>query len=109
MAKKKVINIIKKYLDYLEKDGIKVDKAILFGSYAKNKYQSESDIDVLIISKSFGENRVIEGQELFKRTRFVDARIEPIPVAKKEFENKTNSFYNEIKKYGIEISSREVN
>lgn len=106
MVKKKIIKIIKKYIEYLQNDGIEVEKAVIFGSYAKNNYKKESDIDVLIVSKSFGKNRVREGQELFKRIRFVDSRIEPIPVSLKEYENSENPFIEEIKKYGIEITSK---
>ncbi len=103
MVKKKVVGIIKNYMMYLIKEGIKVEKAVIFGSYAKGNYHVDSDIDVLIISKHFGKNRVKEGQELFKRTRFIDARIEPIPVSKKEYEEGDNSFINDIKKYGIAV------
>lgn len=103
MPKKEIINIIKKYIAYLYNDGIKVEKAILFGSYVKKNNNKDSDIDVLIISKSFGKNRVKEGQELFKRTRFIDARIEPIPVTLKEYNTGSSPLINEIKKYGITV------
>ena len=105
MAKKAIIHVVKKYIEYLQKNGIKIESVVIFGSYANNTARNDSDIDILVISKSFGKNRVKEGQDLFKCTRFVDARIEPIPVSKIEYEKGDNPFINEIKKYGIEVTS----
>lgn len=60
MAKKTSINSvlekkISKYLSLLEKEGVKREKAFLFGSYAKDKARSYSDIDIYLLSKQFGK------------------------------------------------------
>jgi len=41
--------------DYLQKigDQIKINKVILFGSYAKGQFSSESDIDLAVFSDDF--------------------------------------------------------
>ncbi|PIZ15735.1 nucleotidyltransferase domain-containing protein, partial [Candidatus Desantisbacteria bacterium CG_4_10_14_0_8_um_filter_39_17] len=45
MVKKKVIKIIKEFVGAVKKEGIRVDKVILYGSYAKGKEREDSDID----------------------------------------------------------------
>ncbi|MCK4766441.1 MAG: nucleotidyltransferase domain-containing protein [Candidatus Aminicenantes bacterium] len=53
MDKKSVLEIIHRFKTDIEKKSIKIDKIILFGSYAKGNYRDESDIDVIIISDDF--------------------------------------------------------
>lgn len=44
----KIVNEIKDYLENIIHDKLK--KIILFGSYASNKFEKESDIDILILA-----------------------------------------------------------
>lgn len=48
-----VLEKIKRYLNELEKRGIRIEKAYLYGSYARGNYHKDSDIDIAIISKNF--------------------------------------------------------
>jgi len=57
---KQVKSIIKKYIKALMQDGIKVEKVILYGSYAENRAKPDSDIDLCIISKDFGKDIIEE-------------------------------------------------
>ena len=41
------------FLDKIKKKGIPIEDAVLFGSYAKNTYNDDSDIDILLVSDSF--------------------------------------------------------
>lgn len=65
MAKKKIERIIGYLKDLLEKKGLKIDKIILFGSYAKGNYRKESDVDIVIISKDFS------GKDIFERAKIL--------------------------------------
>jgi len=56
MDKKAVLEIISAFRNALESRGIKVDKLILFGSYATGQYRQDSDIDIVVISRDF-QNR----------------------------------------------------
>ena len=108
MAKKKFIskdvkNTALKFAKLLEDQGITVDKMIVFGSYVKNMAGEESDIDLCIVSPEFGEDPVEEMQFLFKQTRKVDTRIEPIPVSPQEYKESSSPLIFEIKKFGREI------
>ena len=97
MDKNKAINIAKKF-------AIKVSETydcvsiILFGSYAKGSYHSDSDIDIAVILKDY-DNLMSIQIELMRLRRTIDSRIEPHPIKKKDF-NKNNPLANEIKKYG---------
>jgi len=53
MDKAAVIEILKQFKVILEKKGIKINKLILYGSYATGRYREGSDIDVAIISDDF--------------------------------------------------------
>jgi predicted nucleotidyltransferase len=87
MAKKSVIKIINRYLELLRKNGLKIDKAYLFGSFARGDENHESDIDLMIVSKIFdSENDKAVGLA-WKITRQVDSRIEPYLVGLEKFNN----------------------
>lgn len=45
--------VVKKLLSLLEENGVVVEKVILYGSYAMNCAREDSDIDLIIISRSF--------------------------------------------------------
>ncbi|MGD0622178.1 MAG: nucleotidyltransferase domain-containing protein [Thermacetogeniaceae bacterium] len=48
-----VEEIIKTYAQAINDQGIKVEKVLLFGSYARGDARSESDIDLIIVSPDF--------------------------------------------------------
>lgn len=66
MVKKRsqITKLIRKLVVNLKHMGIKVDKLILYGSYAKGKAKADSDIDIAVISSSFDNKNLIERQEL---------------------------------------------
>ncbi|MEK7154924.1 MAG: nucleotidyltransferase domain-containing protein, partial [Patescibacteria group bacterium] len=72
------INIVKRYLQEVRKLGLNIDKAYLFGSYAKGKVWEGSDLDVCIISTDFGKDYYTDKMLLNKAALKVDARIEPV-------------------------------
>ncbi len=55
MDKKEVLEIIRKLKNILLKKGYKVEKIVLFGSFAleEKKVREDSDIDIAIISEDF--------------------------------------------------------
>ena len=53
MDKRRVYEIISAFRNAIESKGIKVDKLILFGSYATGQYREDSDIDIVVISRDF--------------------------------------------------------
>ncbi|HVJ49958.1 nucleotidyltransferase domain-containing protein [Desulfitobacterium sp.] len=58
---------------------IKIDKVILFGSYANGKYTSESDIDLAIFSNDFmGMEPIERFRFLFLQTCDYDFDLQPL-------------------------------
>ena len=104
MGKGQAIRVIKEFINALKREGIDIDRVILFGSYAKGHARPESDIDIAIISKDFGKDRVEEGMTLFRIAGKIDPRLEPIPFSTKVFENDTwIPLIYEIRRKGIEL------
>ncbi|MCJ7483699.1 MAG: nucleotidyltransferase domain-containing protein [Thermodesulfovibrionales bacterium] len=53
MDKSAVLNIIRQFKDALEKKGIKIERIVLYGSYAAGTQREGSDIDLVVISNDF--------------------------------------------------------
>lgn len=106
MAKKiSLKKIVKEYIQVLETDGFLIEKAILYGSYAKGTQHRDSDIDVCLISKKFGKNSHQEGKYLFRKLwDLKNANLGPVGYSPKYFYGKNSSpLVNEIQKHGIEL------
>jgi predicted nucleotidyltransferase len=89
MGKGQAIRVIKDFVKALKREGINIDRVILYGSYAKGNVRPDSDIDVAVISKDFGKDRVEEGMILFRIAGKIDPRLEPVPFSTKMFEEDT--------------------
>ena len=83
-----------------------VDKIVLYGSYARGRQRSDSDIDVAVVSRDFGKDRIEEGMLLFRIAGEIDPRIEPIPISSKSYKNDTwIPLVYEIRTKGIELKA----
>jgi predicted nucleotidyltransferase len=100
MDKNEAINIVKKYKELLEKN-FTFEKVFLYGSYAKNNFSDESDIDVAIVARDIQEDFFTTNPLLWKLRRSIDDRIEPILI---DANNDPAGFLDEIQKTGIEIN-----
>ena len=89
MGKSQVIRLIKEFVNALKQEGITIDRVILYGSYARGHARPDSDIDVAVISKDFGKDRVEEGMALFRIAGKIDPRLEPVPFSTKMYEKDT--------------------
>ena len=52
MAKREIVEILKKYIIVLRSEGITIDKAYLYGSYLSNTATDESDIDIMLVTEN---------------------------------------------------------
>lgn len=101
MAKRELLKIISQYIALIKSNGYQVSSVYLFGSYAKKKNNSESDIDLAIILNNvndYFETRL----DLMKLRRNVNLYIEPHPIAEKDF--KSHPLFNEINDAGFKIA-----
>ena len=104
---KKTINkdILKSINEYVEeiRKHYNIVAIILFGSYAKGTEHKDSDIDIAIISEDFDD--IYDSMaDLMGMTWDIDARIEPHPIKKKDFDEKSNYFVKEIIDTGIKVA-----
>jgi len=104
MDKDQALKIIEKFVKRLREEGISVDRVFLYGSYAAGKGRGDSDIDVAIVSKDFGKDRVEEGMALYRIAGKVDTRLESVPVSVEAYENDTwLPLIYEIRSKGLEL------
>lgn len=98
------ITLAKKYLKEVRRLGINVDRAYLFGSYAKGKIWEGSDLDICIISRTFGKDYHNDKMILNKAALKVSPLIEPVAYSPVDFSNKYDSLADEVKRFGILIT-----
>jgi len=67
-----IADIIALYCAQLDTMGIRVERAILFGSHARGEARDDSDIDVLIVSSDFG---ALNTRERVERLGIAAARL----------------------------------
>ncbi|KKQ92629.1 MAG: polymerase, beta-like protein region protein [Candidatus Woesebacteria bacterium GW2011_GWA2_40_7] len=95
------INIAKDFVRMVSENGIPVDSAYVFGSYAKGHAKTDSDIDVCIISRKFGKDYIKEMVDLRKIALKIDSKIEPIAFGVNDLNDKYSSLATEIRQSGI--------
>ncbi len=104
MVKKAILAKLKRFKRLLEQDGLAVDKLLLYGSYARGTPRKDSDIDVCVISRAFGRNRLKEGFYLRHQAPKIDARIEPVPFSLQDYRNnKVSPLLHQIRKDAVEV------
>jgi len=86
MAKKHYEVSIKKYLEILKAENIRVKKIILYGSLAAGAGDEDSDIDLAIVSPDLGRDRFKESLMLKKLTRGIDLDISPRPYSVEQYQ-----------------------
>ena len=87
MDKRKVLEIITKFKKVLLKNGTKVDKLILFGSFANGVPHEGSDIDLVVISNDFENKGFWERIEILTEAICeVFEPIQAIPMTPAEWE-----------------------
>ena len=69
-----ILKLLEKYLDRLKENNIPVQKALLFGSYARGKPGKDSDIDVAVISTAFKGDRYSDRRMIVTFRRGLDKR-----------------------------------
>jgi predicted nucleotidyltransferase len=100
MDKRAALKIAKSFVASLPEE-YAVAKVFLFGSVVKGTAHQDSDIDIAVVLPRIG-NSFDMRVKLMKISRHVDTRIEPHPIAEKEF-NQNNALASEVLKYGIPI------
>jgi uncharacterized protein len=92
---------IRNFVALLE-SGIRVERVILYGSYARNTAYDGSDIDVAVISPDFEEMPINRRQEIIADlTHSRDRRISPLGYSSSQYKQPgPHSFIGEIIRTG---------
>lgn len=99
---KEILKSINEFIKEIKKH-YNVTAIILFGSYAKGTENEDSDIDIAVISDDFED--IYECMaNLMGMTWDIDARIEPHPIKKKDFEEESDYFIKEVINTGIKVA-----
>ena len=102
MAKKQIRKIIRDFINAVKENNINVEFVFLFGSYADNKANEDSDIDIAVISPDFGKDFFDECVKLKEISEKFDFDISPRAYSLEEYKNaKEDDFlYQEVIKKG---------
>lgn len=103
MAPDSILSTAKRFIEVVRKQGIPVEAAYLFGSWAKDHASQWSDIDLAIISPSFEGAKFYDRRKLYRAILEIDVGIEPHPYRPEDF-NDSNPFVREILKTGVKIA-----
>ena len=98
----RIRELISTYVLQLHQHGINVERAILYGSYARGNPDEFSDIDVALISDDFSGERFNDRRKIVPSRRKIDPRLEPMPFLPEDF-HEGNPLAAEIMDHGIEI------
>ena len=103
MDKKQAIEIVRNYAEVVRKH-FPVKKIILYGSHSREHAREDSDIDVAVVLDSIEEDYLSIGALLFKLSRDIDLRIEPVLL---EQGDDVSGFLDEIIKTGELVYSAD--
>ncbi|RME34028.1 MAG: nucleotidyltransferase domain-containing protein [Thermoflexia bacterium] len=84
-AENQVLEIVERFLQALEKSGIRLSAAYLYGSYAGGAARPDSDIDVALVSEDFTGDWLEDHRRILSALLQSDSRIEPVSFRPEEF------------------------
>lgn len=97
MVAQSVVRALESYVEALERNGIAVRFAVVFGSHVTGMADQWSDIDVLVVSPRFDlPRRRADVDLLWRVAARTDSRIEPVPCGERQWHEDTSSAIIEI-------------
>jgi len=102
MAEARVIEAAELINNFLKDRNITVDRIIIFGSYAKDNYTKDSDIDIAVISPDFNEKDVFQKAEMLKGLKWTlvekfEVAFDIVPVSLKQWQESSSLVIDFIK------------
>lgn len=106
MVNESVLNGVRKYLRALQQQGVAVKFGVVFGSQVTGNADVWSDIDLLVISPKYDDQRSREDINLLWRLAArTDSRIEPVACGEKQwFEDDSSAIIEMARRDGETIS-----
>ncbi len=104
MVQGEIIERIKNYVYLLNSKGYNINKAFLYGSYARNEANKDSDIDLMLVSDAFDKSDIEKKSKAWVLASDIDPRIEPYMIGTKRFyTDDYTPLLEVVRKEGIEI------
>jgi len=94
---------IRSYVEQVKKNGVSDARAILFGSFARGTQSVDSDVDLCILSSTFGKDYHDEAVMLRRILTDAPFPMDIIPYNPSDLQDKYDSLASEIRKYGITV------
>jgi predicted nucleotidyltransferase len=95
-----VIRAVRKYINALANDGVRIQQVFLYGSQAKNTAHKDSDIDIIVVSEDFDGKQLLERLRILGLARRdVAESVEAYGFTPEEVENRErdlSAFWEEI-------------
>ena len=98
----RVTEIVKRFIDELEKNHMPVKEAILFGSYAAGTSNEWSDIDLAIVSDVFEGDRFRDRNKMRGIKLTISSDLEPLPFRSEDFKSE-DPFIKKILETGVRM------
>ncbi len=92
-----------RFVAALQAKGLQVERAYLYGSYAKGHARRDSDIDIAIVSKDLTGDWLDDYCRVTRIADSIDVRMEVVPFQPKDFRDE-NPLVWEIKSFGIPLA-----
>ena len=103
-SKDEAIAVIRAFLERIQQE-LPVERAYLFGSYARGHSRDYSDIDLAIVTPVLNDkNSFSINQKIFSRASRFNVDLEPICFSPEEFEKEELPIVLDIKREGVEIT-----
>lgn len=97
MVDSTVVTVVRNYLQRLNDYGLVVRFGVVFGSWGQGKADEWSDIDLLVVSPRFDNQRNRQDVDmLWRLAARSDSRIEPIPCGERQWLEDNSSAIVEI-------------
>lgn len=107
---KRIKEWVKELVGELKKNGIEVEKVILFGSYARGDFSEGSDVDLIVVSSDWAKMEPLERLKILYRiwNKPIDANF--LAYTPEEFKRKVNEsvVLMDASKYWKVIYEREL-
>lgn len=97
MAQKAIVKVLQRYLQEISSQNVPIEFGVLFGSYARDAARIDSDIDILVVSVLFDNDKSLDKRlQLWRVAARLDSRIEPIACGLQQWQSDTVSTIIEI-------------